>query len=158
MNKHQSKLTGLMALTVFTLFAVCILLVLLTGADRYRDLTEQGGRDHVRRTAAGYLTTRVRQAEGVRIEDFGGADALVLEETVDSEPYLTRVYCHDGWLRELYTAQSGSFSPADGETILEAEDLTLTLEDGLLRAELALGTGKTLTLLLRIPTDREVTP
>lgn len=158
MNKHQSKLTGLMALTAFTLFAVCILLVLLTGAGVYRDLVEQGEHDHARRTAAGYLTTRVRQAEDFRVEDFGGCEALVLEETVDSEHYLTRVYCHDGWLRELYTGSDGSFSPEDGEKILEAEALALTWDAGLLQAELALTETDMLVLMLPIPTQQEVVP
>lgn len=158
MNKNESKLTALLALTAFTLFSVCILVVLLTGAEGYRKLTEQGEADHARRTAAGYLTTRVRQAEAVRTEGFGGCDALVLEETVDGERYLTRVYCHGGWLRELYTARGSTVSPEDGEKLLEAQKLTLSRKDSLLQTELTLNGGETLVLQLQIPTAQEVGP
>lgn len=158
MMKHESKLPALMALTVFTLFALFLLLVLLSGADVYRDLTILGESDHLRRTAARYLTTRVRQAEAVRAGNFRGSQALILEETAGSETYLTRVYCHDGWLRELYTAESGSFSPEDGEKILEAEALALSEGPGLLQAELALCEGDVITLWLHIPAGQEVAP
>lgn len=154
MNKKESKLTGLMAMMVFALFAICLLLVLLSGANTYRSLVDRGEAGNRRRTAALYVTTRVRQADAVRLEPFGDGEALVLEES----GYLTRVYCHDGWLRELYTAGSGSFSPADGEKILEAQELTFSVEEGLLRGTLTLEAEDPLVLMLHIPGEQEGSP
>ena len=76
MKKEQenSKITGLMALLVFAVFAVCVLGVLLTGAGVYKRLVGSGAEDYSRRTAAQYVTTRVRQADragSVGLEDFG---------------------------------------------------------------------------------------
>lgn len=148
------KLTDLMALLVFAVFAVCILLVLLTGADVYRNLADSGQAQYNRRTAARYITTRVRQADtagAVSVEDFEGEDALVLRETVNGRTYLTRVYCYGGFLRELFTAEDGSFSPEDGEKLLEAESFSVTREGRLLHAQITLPEGSTqsLTLFLR---------
>lgn len=156
MMKRESKLTGLLAMTVFALFSVCVLLVLLTGVRTYRNLVRRGEEGYTLRTAAGYLTTRVRQAEGLRTEPFGDTRALVLEETLEGETYLTRVYCHEGWLRELYTGAEGAFRPEEGEPVLRAEELRPELREDLLRLKLRLPDGEELTLFLQISTEQEV--
>ncbi|MEI3306105.1 MAG: DUF4860 domain-containing protein [Dysosmobacter sp.] len=91
--------------------------------DTYQTLTR--GQDAAdRRTAAQYLATRVRQADradGVAVAAFQGCDALELTETIDGTPYITRVYCYDGYMRELFSAAEAQMSPADGEKVLEAQ-------------------------------------
>lgn len=151
--KRTSKLTDLLALTVFAVFALCVLLVLLTGAKVYRNLVNAGGESYTARTAAQYVTTRVRQAQTVTVEDFGGCQALILPETVGEQTYITRVYCYDGYLRELYCAEEAALSPEDGEKVMEAESLDLTLEGTLLTARIG---SQTLTLYL--PAGKEVAP
>lgn len=146
MKKKHEAVTGLGGLLVLAVFALCILLVLLTGADLYRGLVESGEESYLRRTALQYLTTRVRQAESVEIGSFDGCDALILEE----EGALTRVYCYDGWLRELYTVPEATASAGAGEKLLEAESLTLKREENLLTLTLD---GETLYLWL--PTGKE---
>lgn len=86
----QHQMDGLIALLLFGVFAVCVLAVLLTGADAYRRLTERDRRAYSQRTCVQYLATRVRQGDrlgDLQVEDFGGTDALVFRE--DSE-YMTR--------------------------------------------------------------------
>lgn len=151
---RKSKITDLMSLLVFGVFAVCVLAVLLTGADVYKGLVDRGAEDYDRRTAAQYITTRVRQADAagsVSVEDFGGQSALVLREEINGKTYLTRVYCYDGFIRELFTAENGSFSPEDGEKLLEAEQLSFSLDGDLLSAQITLpgGTAQTISLYLR---------
>lgn len=151
--RHR-KITDLMALMVFGLFALCVLLVLLTGADVYRNLVDRGAQAYESRTASQYVATRVRQADfggGISVEEFGGQDALVLREQINGKTYLTRVYCCEGFIRELFTADSGEFSPEDGEKILEAEAMSFTLEQDLLTARIILADGRSqaLTLYLR---------
>lgn len=153
MKEKSSKITDLLSLGVLAVFAVCALLVLLLGARVYRNLVETGGETYRARTASQYLTTRVRQAGQVEVTDFEGCDALVIREEVGSRVYLTRIYCYDGWLRELYAAESARLHPADGEKILEAEEMTLSLEAGLLRAELDGG-----SLVLHQRAGREAAP
>lgn len=151
---RNSKITDLMSLVVFGVFALCVLLVLLTGADVYRELVNRGERAYESRTAAQYVATRVRQADsggGITVENFGGQDALVLREQISGKTYLTRVYCYDGFVRELFTAESGDFSLRDGEKILEAEQITFALKKDLLTARIVLSDGRSqeLTLYLR---------
>lgn len=158
MKNTTSKITDLMALLVFALFAMCILMVLLTGADVYRDLVREGVGGFSRRTAQQYVTTRVRQAQTIRMENFGGCDALVTAEETNGETYLTRIYCYDGWLRELYAAETADLSPEDGEKLLEAEALTLMYGEPLLRAQITLADGSCVELILSIRSGQEVGP
>ena len=153
MKQNTHKITDFLSLGVFALFALCLLLVLLFGARVYRDLTVAGAQRYETRTASAYLTTRVRQAESLTVEDFGGEDALVIREQIGNGTYLTRIYCHEGYLRELFCAESASLSPSDGEKVLEAECLALAVEDGILTAILD---GNVLRLQLR--NGREVLP
>ena len=109
----QFHISGLMALVMLAVFAISILSVLLTGAEVYSRLTEDTAANHARRVAEQYLATRLRQGNGTYAEDFGGVSALIFPEDVGGETYITRIYCYEGWLRELYTAEAGEFSPAD---------------------------------------------
>ena len=153
MREKQVKhhIDGLAALLLFGVFAACVLAVLFTGADAYRRLTERDRAACERRTGVQYIATRVRQSDhagGVAVEDFGGCDALVLGA---DETYVSRVYCCDGWLMELYCLAEEPMEPRDGQRILEAEGLELSLEDGVLEAVLTApdGARETLRLSLR---------
>ena len=132
MKEKRSKLTDLLALTVFAVFALCVLLVLLSGAKVYRGLVQRGEENFAARTAARYVTMRVRQARTVTVGDFEGCEALVIPENVDGATYLTRLYVYDGHIRELYCAENAALSPADGEKILPADSLRFDLEGNLL--------------------------
>ena len=143
-----------MALLLFGVFAACVLLVLLTGADAYRRLTERDQAAYDRRTCVQYVATRVRQADcagGVSVSEFDGVPVLELHETIEGTDYVTLVYCYDGWLRELFAAADAGLDPEAGETVMEAQDLALTLKDGLLTAAVtdSQGTVNTLVLSLR---------
>ncbi len=132
MKKNVSKMTDLLALTVFAVFAMCVLTVLLYGADGYQNLVQRGENSFRMRTAAQYVSTRVRQAEKVTVTDFDGCEALTVTEEIDGVAYVTRVYCCGGYLRELFCAQSAALSPEDGEKILPVESLHFSVDGDVL--------------------------
>lgn len=132
-NAIQHHMDTLAALLLFGVFAVCVLAVLLTGADAYRRLTERDRVSYDRRSCVQYIATRVRQSDtagGVCVEDFGGATALVLGEG----DFVTRVYCYEGYLMELYCAAGDTdLVPQDGERVMAADSMDAYLTDGLLQ-------------------------
>ena len=133
----QSKMDSVLALLLFAVFAVCVLSVLLTGAKAFRGLSERDQASFDRRTAAQYITTRLRQsdfADGVFLAEFGGGTALTCREKLDGEQYLTRVYYHDGYIYELFCAANAQLRPEDGERIMAVESLVFTEYDGLIIA------------------------
>lgn len=157
-DERKTKIGSLLTLLLFAVFAVCVLAVLLTGADAYRHIVRRGQSGYDGRTAAQYLTTRVRQAdtsEGIRTESFDGLDTLVLTEEIDGQRYETRIYCHDGYLRELFAAADSGLAPEDGEKVLPLESLMLSFSDGELQAELT-ENGRTQRLLLSQRSGEEV--
>ena len=123
MREQNTKLhmSALLPLVVFALFAVCVLSVLLTGANVYQRLAQRDRDSYQRRTGAQYLATRVRQARGpVTVTDLQGTPALAFSQEEGGEVYTTWVYCHDGWLMELYAQPDRGLAPADGAQILSA--------------------------------------
>ena len=151
----QHHTDALAALLRFGVFAACILSVLLTGAEAYRRLTRRDQAAYARRTAVQYIATRVRQADSlalVSVEEFQGVTALVLRE--DGE-YATRVYCHEGYLKELYASEEDLMVPGDGERIMAAEGLELSLDQGLLTVSVTGENGEESTLLLSLRSGEE---
>ena len=156
----RHNVTSLAALLVFTVFTLCVLLVLLTGAKVYRGVTERAQIRADAATAVRYLTTRVHQADrvnGLLLEAFGDSDALVLLSEVDGEVYETRIYCHNGWLCELFSPRGAGLSPADGEQILSLQNLSFHLQDRTLEVAFEVG-GETQTLLMTLRAQQEDTP
>lgn len=154
-ERRQNHITALAAVTLLAVFAVSILLALLAGAGVYRRLVDRDAAAFDARTAAQYLATRVRQNDGadaVAVEDFWGADCLTLKEWNGGyvSQYVTRLYCYDGSLWELYTAADVEAELTDGERVMELDGLELSLEDGLLSAALTLKSGETETVILSL--------
>lgn len=131
MIKRQSKqhIASLAVLLVFALFAVCVMSVLLSGAGAVRSLVQRDEADHSRRSAERYLTTRLRQADftgGVRTEEFEGLPCIALRQEHDGEEYITRIYCYEGWLYELFSPEDSDLTPESGEKILPLKRLTVS--------------------------------
>ncbi len=153
----------LAVLLLFCIFAGSVLLVLLIGARDYQRLTERDQRGFDQRTAVQYLASRVRAADrarGVAVGPFDGENqeqTLFLYETVDGERYCTRVYCYDGYLRELFAGEEDSFSPEDGEKILKAQQLKLNMTDHVLALSITAGDGTEQELSLTLRSGRTLT-
>ena len=131
-KSKEFQINGILVLVLFGVFSVCVLSVLLTGAGAYRRLTERGQETYIARTIPQYITTRIRQADvsgGVQTGTFEGRSVLELTEEIDGKEYITRIYCYDGYIRELFTESSVVLKPSDGERIMEAEELYFYLED-----------------------------
>lgn len=153
MKSANQKSSFLWVLLISAVFAVCILAVLLGGVQTYQRLALRSSLAYDSRTCTQYLATRVRQAswgDAVSAASFGDGDALVIEQEIGGVTYLTRVYCHDGWLMELFTGDTGDFSPEDGEQILPMEDMDLVSEDGLMTIILTDSGGQTRRLQLQL--------
>lgn len=150
-TRPRHAIDGLIALLLFGVFAVSILSVLLTGADVYQRLARRDQASYADRTCAQYIATKVRQAPSaaaLAVAPFGEADALVLTEEIGGVLYLTRVYCYDGWLWELFSAAQDELRPEDGEQVLPLQGLELLWEDGLLSVTMTQVDGSEATLCL----------
>ncbi len=140
---------GVLALVLFGIFALCVLAVLLLGARGYQRLTLRGQNSYDQRTAAQYIITRVHQADrrdAVSLND----GVLELTEVIDGDTYVTRVYCHEGYIRELFTPASLEFSPDAGECVLPAQAVDFELDGDLLSVVITHSNGETITLCMTL--------
>lgn len=143
----QHHMDGLLMLLLFGVFAACVLGVLLTGAGAYRRLTQRDRAAYERRICAQYIAARVRQGDvqrGVAVEPFGDTQALALR----GGGYITRVYWYEGYLMELYSGEGMQLEPEDGERIMPMGGLSLSMDGGVLTAEITTDAGETDRLFL----------
>lgn len=133
MNR-TSNMIRLVPMLLFAVLAVTVLHVLYAGAELSESLTVREQEGRISGTAAQYVTVRLDQAgtESVFVGEFSGIPTLHFTETIDGETYLTRVYCHDGYLRELFCAADQDMRPDDGEKLMPLDKLTFSEENGLL--------------------------
>ena len=163
---RKIDISSVAPLLVFTVLVVCVLSVLLTGADIYQKANrrDQTGYDH--RTITQYLTTRVRQSDmgGVcYVGDFNDivpqteGNTFFFPEEGDDFSCCTRIYFHDGYLYELYALSDGTFAPEDGEPILPLNNLYYRLNGHLLEIEIEYtdNTREILYLHLRSETEAD---
>ena len=149
-KSNARKIENLVSPLLFAVFAFCILFVLLTGAKAYRTITERDNAAFDSRTAVQYLSTKVRQAaapESVEIAEFEGVTALCFSEELNGGTYITRVYCHDGWLKELFTAGDADLLPEDGERIAPLAALEISREGNVLHFAVTDVRGETAQLV-----------
>ena len=153
-------------LLLFTVFTLCVVVVLLMGAHIYKTAvdTDQNSYDH--RTAAQYLSNRVRQLDrdgAWFVGDFQEAqpqaegNTLFFREVIRDQVYYTRIYCYDGYLYELCSVADGSFEPEHGEKILALRSLHFSVEDGLLDIALQYADGELAQLLLSLRNGKGMT-
>ena len=128
----NGSLSGLVALLTFVLFAISILFVLLNGAGVYRRLTQRDQYSYDSRTCVQYVATKMRQAPSpaaISTDTFGTVDSLRISQDIEGLEFVTRIYCYENWLMEIFTLADGDFLPEDGEKILPLSSLSVS-QDG----------------------------
>ena len=154
----KSSLTGVLVLLVFAVFMVSVLLVLLSGANTVQKLTRRDQCTYHHRTAVQYITTRIRQADSlgaVTSDNTGEISTLILTEEINNLSYQTRVYCYDGYLREMFCETGIDLPPEFGEEILPMKAFQVSVDGGSVVAELSLPDGSKETLNFLLRSERE---
>ena len=150
MNTKQERnhiVDVLFVLALFVVFTLSALVLVILGANVYRQTVSYMDENYNARTAYSYLTEKVRQNDlydSVFIGELEGATALVLTQEINDATYATYLYLHEGSLRELFIRQGSDIGPdplSAGQEILPLKDwepemagdhllhIVLTLED-----------------------------
>jgi len=157
---NKPQFDNLLVLLVFAIFMVSILMVLLTGADVVQNLTQRDRLSYNRRTAAQYITTRIRQAdrsEAISVRTFSNQNALVFTEEFDGILYDTVIYCYDGYLREQFCERGYEQDPEFGEMILPMETFRAEQNGQTLQIGISYAEGDSQDLFFRLRSERSVT-
>ena len=149
----NGSLSGLVALLTFVLFAISILFVLLNGAGVYRRLTQRDQYSYDSRTCVQYVATKMRQAPSptaVSVDSFGMVDSLRISQNIEGLEFVTRIYCYENWLMEIFTLADGDFLPEDGEKILPLSSLSVSQNGNIFSFILTDTEGKTQQLTMSV--------
>ncbi len=155
--KTESKRTDIGAiapLCLFAFFAICVVTVLFMGAKIYGKQVERDRVGYDSRTVAQYITTRIRQSDkydAFFIGDFNekapkeSGNTFFFAETIGEETYYTCIYCHDGYLYELFASGKEQLDVTAGERVLAVKSVSFT------------GSGKTVSVNITNTDDRAQT-
>jgi hypothetical protein len=145
LRRYIHTADAVFALVLFGAFALAMLMVLMTGAQAYQGIKDTVENHYSEDTCLSYISMKVRHYDSaggaVYIGDVGGVPALMLREEYDGVGYITAVYFHDGFVKELYADESFEFTPEAGLEILAVESLDVELTDDGLISVSCVGTG-----------------
>lgn len=155
LNKHG--VSSVAVLLVMSIFAVCVLMVLLTGAGSYKRLAQRDLRVYEWRTDIQYITQKIRQSDSASavwvapFDDKTNINTLFLAETIKDRVYITRIYYYNGYIYELYSDEQAEMKPLDGNQIMQIKDVSFSCENGKINIKMTLddNTQLTQTLALR---------
>ncbi len=144
-SEQSHAISGVFVFLLLGVFAVFSTVLVLFGAQAYRATTDRTDAHGSDRTIYSYLLNTVRgdDEQGiVRMRSEGGVDALAVAYNYGGEPYEKRVYCYDGYLRELLIPADYEFDPAEGEPITEAQSFRVEMNGSLLTLQVVDGDGE----------------
>lgn len=113
----------LFPISLYFVFTVSALTVLLLATNVYRTTTENSALNFNANTSLSYITEKIHQndTEGaVSIGSFDGHQALILKQHYNDTEYVTYIYVSEGNLMELYTKSSADVDVGSGKVILPA--------------------------------------
>ena len=119
----QHSMQGAFVFVLLGLFAVMSTLMVLLGAQMYRNTVDHTLRNNEDRLLGAYVRSMIRSGDVmdmVRIEDHDGVEALAMYDEWDGDEYVTWLYCYDGNLYEQYTSRDDEFEPEAGTAICGA--------------------------------------
>ena len=139
-KRDRSIVDFLFILTLFAVFMVSALFIVLFGAKSYKNTVADMDRNFSTRTAHSYITEKIRShdcTDGVGIADISaeslnGYSTLTLKSEAQGRNYITYMYVDEGYLKE-YTAPEGmEFDERSGVNVLPVEEFAVNrVNDGL---------------------------
>ena len=148
MDKRHS-VSGTFVFLLLGVFALFSMLLVLLGAQAYRSGVEQTTSNGQARVLQAFVRNAVRadDADGViRVEEIDGIPVITFVSDMDGERYIKYIYCHEGELCELFTAEEYGFNPESGERICAAGSFRPVIKDGLMTIEMTCENGEPCTV------------
>ena len=140
----QHSMQGVFVFVLLGLFAVMSTLMVLLGAQMYRNTVDRAAANNEDRVLGAYVRSMIRAedaADAMETGEYDGVKTLAMREDLDGEVYVTWLYCYEGQLYEWFTSDDGYFSPTSGTAICPAQRFEPRLENGLLTVGMTNGKG-----------------
>ena len=128
--RRKNRIVDLFPLLLFLIFTLSALGVVIYSVQIYQHIVETAEGSFDVDTSVYYITEKLRNhdADGsIKVGDFKGNRAVILEDNVAGVPYVTYIYAYDGYLRELYAEreETESMVADSGTRILEITEFDI---------------------------------
>lgn len=152
----QHGMQGVFVFVLLGLFAVMSTLMVLLGAQMYRNTVDRADGNNAGRVLSAYVRSMVRAqdaAQALSVEDHDGVRTLAMREGEGDDQFVTWLYCYQGWLYEQFTGLGDDMKPERGTAICPAGSFEPSLEGELLTMRMTdeAGTPCTVQVALRCP-------
>ena len=146
-RENQHMIDILFVLSLFCVFAVSSVVIILFGAHIYRSTVSQMDDNYTARTSIAYITEKIRQADeknAIEIRNENGHQILMMTTMIDDTAYATSLYDIE--------------LPLDaGQPIMEIQELTFSqISPRLLSVSFVDGTGDSTSLYISTHSNTEV--
>lgn len=134
-GQRGQMVNTLFTLLLFLVFVLCALFTVLIGGRVYENINVRTENTYRSDVALSYIANKVRQGDMagmVSLEEKEGIEVLVLKQEIGGAVYVTDIYYQDGKLWELFTDAESGLSVGDGNEIMECNEISMELKDGLL--------------------------
>lgn len=128
-EKRQHTIQTLFTITLFGIFALCCILVLIFGARIYQEIVSGEKSNAELRTSLSYVAEKIHQNdtfEGIRLDTIDEAPALLLSDSYNDIEYITYIYFWNGQLKEQTLRSDLTPSKNAGQTITELQDFQIS--------------------------------
>ncbi|MBQ7919306.1 MAG: DUF4860 domain-containing protein [Lachnospiraceae bacterium] len=152
MNDRKEKphiVDVLFVLALFGVFTLSALVLVILGANIYKQTVSHMTNNYDSRMACSYFAEKIRQndlASSVELGELYDTEALVFSQEINGETYATYLYYHEGYLKELFIKKGSNIGDdplAAGNPIMELEYLDMELiSDNLLKIYFTLAPGQ----------------
>jgi hypothetical protein len=118
--KRLHSISGLFAFMLIGVFALCALMIIVSGVKSYRSMGSANLLSSQQRIALGYVSGKLRavgDADSVSIREEQGVKLLVLSEEADGTVYETRIFFGGDGLYEQFSESGLEFDPEGAEPI-----------------------------------------
>lgn len=127
-NDNRHMVDVLFVLTLFFVFALSALTLVILGANVYRTTVDHMDSHFNTRTSYAYISQKLRQSDiddCIYVSTFGDSPACVMTEEVNGSVFNTYLYEYDGYLYELLTRADMNMEPSAGTKIMEISSLDI---------------------------------
>lgn len=138
MNKRDSQprhsIAAVFVFFLLGLFAMLSLVLILFGAQAYRNTVDRTNAHNNERILNSYIRNNLAVSDsvgGIRFENGEDFQGLIISDPDDEGEFVKYIYVYDGRLCELYMETEEGFDPEAGEVICSADKIEVRSENGL---------------------------
>lgn len=145
-KKYVHAADAVFALVLFFVFALSLLLVLLSGVTAYQKIRDTSENGYSENTCISYISTKVHHGatdDCIYLSVLDGVPAIALDEEIDGAAYVTYIYYYDGYIKEIFTLQGNEFPAESGSNVLPLSSFGFEITQDNLLYVFCTGTGGT---------------